>query len=443
MRSNTSAGSLLVQAPSNWTDRVADLLRHHDVAQDQDSPVVSALVAMIGSWDATADTTDVFGRTPHPSKFGPTQAQVTAQEQAEADEDTGHVRFVGVPGQDQVRVLADAAWSMSVEQQAGRGSWSSAKSWAFNDLRRALEPFVTVGGDELDVERVLVAARPVGMDPVGLRAAADLVYPLRWAVDHGHRTGPDTFYAGVYAARLALLAAAKDQAQVQAQVQSSPGPAQAVGRVSSVGDLVAGDVVDAAAEVERLHSWDGLMELLNEHWPDDIFPTAADREGRDPGPRIVSLLRWLDLARGDAVAALEQAAWAITAELVCCTEDEPCGDAICTWGRAGRAVVLDHATMISGLAPGGVVGAGWPRWTGEQSGFDSPGPSGGDDSEVVPSGATYWGVRRPNGVRVLDSEAHARAYVADVTKSGELVRFDPAVGAWVAATEDEDDGGDL
>ena len=49
----------------------------------------------------------------------------------------------------------------------------------------------------------------------------------------------------------------------------------------------------AEAEVERLHSWDGLMGLLDERWPDDIFPTLPDDNRRDPGPRIVSLLRWL------------------------------------------------------------------------------------------------------------------------------------------------------
>jgi hypothetical protein len=48
------------------------------------------------------------------------------------------------------------------------------------------------------------------------------------------------------------------------------------------------------AEVERLHSWDGLLELLDEHWPEDIFPTEPDSETRDTGPRIVSLLRWVE-----------------------------------------------------------------------------------------------------------------------------------------------------
>ena len=69
---------------------------------------------------------------------------------------------------------------------------------------------------------------------------------------------------------------------------------------------------ELTAELERLHTWDGLMSLLDEHWPDDIFPTMADREDRDPGPRIVSLIRTVDqlraLQRDDrdtAIAALE------------------------------------------------------------------------------------------------------------------------------------------
>lgn len=44
------------------------------------------------------------------------------------------------------------------------------------------------------------------------------------------------------------------------------------------------------AEVERLHSWAGLMELLDEHWPAEVFDGQSD----DPGPRIVSLIRALN-----------------------------------------------------------------------------------------------------------------------------------------------------
>ena len=54
-----------------------------------------------------------------------------------------------------------------------------------------------------------------------------------------------------------------------------------------------------AKEIDRLHTWDGLMELLDEHWPEDIFPTLPDTDKRDPGPRIVSLLRMVDRLRAE------------------------------------------------------------------------------------------------------------------------------------------------
>lgn len=48
------------------------------------------------------------------------------------------------------------------------------------------------------------------------------------------------------------------------------------------------------------HSWSGLMALLDEHWPEDIFPTLThDDVKRDAGPRIISLIRWVDRLRGD------------------------------------------------------------------------------------------------------------------------------------------------
>lgn len=53
---------------------------------------------------------------------------------------------------------------------------------------------------------------------------------------------------------------------------------------------------EAQGELERLHSWAGLMELLDEHWPADIFPGPENgaEEREDDGPRVVSLIRALD-----------------------------------------------------------------------------------------------------------------------------------------------------
>lgn len=59
-------------------------------------------------------------------------------------------------------------------------------------------------------------------------------------------------------------------------------------------------VPELVAEIERLHTWDGLMSLVDEHYPTDIFPHFAgvpDNPDRDPGPRILSLLREVERLR--------------------------------------------------------------------------------------------------------------------------------------------------
>lgn len=85
------------------------------------------------------------------------------------------------------------------------------------------------------------------------------------------------------------------------------GRLDAISLMPSIAYNLAASALDVPAlldEVERLHSWDGLMSLLNEMYPDDIYPTREDDQSRDPGPRIVSLLRRLDEARG-AIARVE------------------------------------------------------------------------------------------------------------------------------------------
>jgi hypothetical protein len=52
-------------------------------------------------------------------------------------------------------------------------------------------------------------------------------------------------------------------------------------------------------ELDRLHTWDGLMSLLDKHWPEGLFPKRHDIDESDPGPCIVSLLRWLDELQAD------------------------------------------------------------------------------------------------------------------------------------------------
>lgn len=53
------------------------------------------------------------------------------------------------------------------------------------------------------------------------------------------------------------------------------------------------------AELDRLHTWEGLMSLLDRHWPEDLFPKRHDIDESDPGPCVVSLLRWLDELQTD------------------------------------------------------------------------------------------------------------------------------------------------
>lgn len=55
----------------------------------------------------------------------------------------------------------------------------------------------------------------------------------------------------------------------------------------------------ARKEIERLHSWDGLMALMDEHWPREIFPVGDEPapDVGDPGVRILRLARWVDLLR--------------------------------------------------------------------------------------------------------------------------------------------------
>jgi hypothetical protein len=66
--------------------------------------------------------------------------------------------------------------------------------------------------------------------------------------------------------------------------------------VSPTRELIAA-LKAARAENERLHSWDGLLSILDQIYPESIFPTLADDPYRDTGPRIVSLLRQIERVR--------------------------------------------------------------------------------------------------------------------------------------------------
>ncbi|BBG01612.1 MULTISPECIES: hypothetical protein [Pseudonocardia] len=61
--------------------------------------------------------------------------------------------------------------------------------------------------------------------------------------------------------------------------------------------ILRSDLDRLRAELDRLHSWDGLMSLLDEHWPVDIFRADPMEAAADPGPRIIALLRWVAALR--------------------------------------------------------------------------------------------------------------------------------------------------
>lgn len=84
-------------------------------------------------------------------------------------------------------------------------------------------------------------------------------------------------------------------------------------RLAEIRDQIAEDLNDSAqcliradkhrrellAEVDRLHSWAGLLSLLGEHWPACAWPALdsikdAQDPSRDTGARIVGLIRWVE-----------------------------------------------------------------------------------------------------------------------------------------------------
>lgn len=68
-------------------------------------------------------------------------------------------------------------------------------------------------------------------------------------------------------------------------------------------------IAELLAEVRRFHTWDGLMSLVDEHYPTGIFPHQAgqpDDSTRDPGPRILSLIREIDRLTPRVITTVEE-----------------------------------------------------------------------------------------------------------------------------------------
>ena len=57
--------------------------------------------------------------------------------------------------------------------------------------------------------------------------------------------------------------------------------------------------------IRELDSWEMLMHILDYNYPATVFPTLPDNPDRDPGPRIVSLLRTINEIRKTGVIGNE------------------------------------------------------------------------------------------------------------------------------------------
>ena len=65
-------------------------------------------------------------------------------------------------------------------------------------------------------------------------------------------------------------------------------------------DLLAEEVCEILSEDrDRRETWNGLLEWMDRRWPEDLFPTVADRPDRDTGPRLTSALRKLAAIRAE------------------------------------------------------------------------------------------------------------------------------------------------
>lgn len=71
--------------------------------------------------------------------------------------------------------------------------------------------------------------------------------------------------------------------------------ALAIAAFRSLAPALAEDAAALLEELDALHSWSGLISLLDEHYPADVF----DGSSGDPGPRIVALIREVDQLRQD------------------------------------------------------------------------------------------------------------------------------------------------
>jgi hypothetical protein len=85
-----------------------------------------------------------------------------------------------------------------------------------------------------------------------------------------------------------VLTRLADEIEGHAHISARPGQLADLERIAA----------ELRAERDRFHSWAGLMALLDECYPADIFTGMSG----DPGPRIVVLLREINQIRSEIEA---------------------------------------------------------------------------------------------------------------------------------------------
>lgn len=110
-----------------------------------------------------------------------------------------------------------------------------------------------------------------------------------------------------------ILARLADRIDSQAAISARPGQLEDLERIAT----------QLRAERDRLHSWVGIIGLLDEHYPADVFAGRLD-----PGPRIIALTREVDRLRTELAAREQVVTW--TAEVKG------------RLARAGVLAVLEH-----------------------------------------------------------------------------------------------------
>lgn len=113
------------------------------------------------------------------------------------------------------------------------------------------------------------------------------------------------------------------------------------------------------SELASLRSWDGLIELLNDHWPAETFNGSSG----DPGPTIVALIRVIDGLQQDN-ASLRAAVEAVNQEF------KEQGDWPELDSHAQAAMLVAHGMLSKALRTGAACAAVGEEGADDDRSFD-------------------------------------------------------------------------